>query len=67
MAPHVVVEDVSVASISAAKVAWRTTDLRAKLGVASGGVVFTTIQKFFPPSFPSSSPPSFPSSFPTTR
>ena len=31
MAPHVVVEDVSVASISAAKVAWRTTDLRAKL------------------------------------
>jgi len=31
MAPHVIVEDVSVASISAAKVAWRTTDLRAKL------------------------------------
>src|SRR5690606_20048192 len=26
-------------------------DLRAKLAVASGGVVFTTIQKFFPPSF----------------
>ncbi len=25
------------------------TDLRAKLAVASGGVVFTTIQKFFPP------------------
>jgi type I restriction enzyme R subunit len=25
-------------------------DLRAKLSVASGGVVFTTIQKFFPPS-----------------
>jgi pimeloyl-ACP methyl ester carboxylesterase len=31
MAPHVMVEDVSVASIAAAKVAWETTDLRAKL------------------------------------
>lgn len=31
MAPHVVVEDVSIASIAAAKVAWRTTDLRARL------------------------------------
>ena len=31
MAPHVVVEDVSIESIAAAKVAWRTTDLRAKL------------------------------------
>ena len=31
MAPHVIVEDVSIASIAAAKVAWRTTDLRARL------------------------------------
>ena len=31
MAPHVIVEDVSIASIEAAKVAWRTTDLRARL------------------------------------
>ena len=31
MAPHVLVEDLSVASIEAAKVAWRTTDLRARL------------------------------------
>jgi pimeloyl-ACP methyl ester carboxylesterase len=31
MAPHVVVEDVSVASIAAARVAYETTDLRAKL------------------------------------
>ena len=31
MAPHVMVEDVSIASIEAAKVAWRTTDLRARL------------------------------------
>lgn len=31
MAPHVLVEDVSIESIAAAKVAWRTTDLRAKL------------------------------------
>ena len=31
MAPHVMVEDLSVASIEAAKVAWRTTDLRARL------------------------------------
>ena len=31
MAPHVIVEDVSIESIAAAKVAWRTTDLRAKL------------------------------------
>lgn len=31
MAPHVIVEDLSVASIEAAKVAWRTTDLRARL------------------------------------
>ena len=34
-------------------------DLRAKLNVASGGVVFTTIQKFFPePPSPQSSPAS---------
>jgi pimeloyl-ACP methyl ester carboxylesterase len=32
MAPHVMVEDVSIASIEDAKVAWRTTDLRARLG-----------------------------------
>ena len=31
MAPHVMVEDLSVASIEAAKVAWATTDLRARL------------------------------------
>lgn len=31
MAPHVIVEDVSIDSIAAAKVAWRTTDLRARL------------------------------------
>jgi pimeloyl-ACP methyl ester carboxylesterase len=31
MAPHVVVEDISVASIAAARVAYETTDLRAKL------------------------------------
>ena len=31
MAPHVMVEDVSIASIEAAKVAWRTTDLRSRL------------------------------------
>lgn len=31
MAPHVIVEDVSIASIAAAKVAWRATDLRARL------------------------------------
>jgi pimeloyl-ACP methyl ester carboxylesterase len=31
LAPHVVVEDISVASIAAAKVAYETTDLRAKL------------------------------------
>jgi pimeloyl-ACP methyl ester carboxylesterase len=31
MAPHVMVEDVSIASIEAAKVAWRTTDLRQRL------------------------------------
>jgi pimeloyl-ACP methyl ester carboxylesterase len=31
MAPHVMVEDLSIASIEAAKVAWRTTDLRARL------------------------------------
>ncbi len=31
MAPHVLVEDVSVASIAAARVAYETTDLRAKL------------------------------------
>lgn len=31
MAPHVFVEDISVASIAAAKVAYETTDLRAKL------------------------------------
>ena len=31
MAPHVIVEDVSISSIAAAKVAWRTTDLRARL------------------------------------
>ncbi|HET9339043.1 MAG TPA: alpha/beta hydrolase [Casimicrobiaceae bacterium] len=31
MAPHVFVEDVSIASIAQAKVAWRTTDLRARL------------------------------------
>jgi pimeloyl-ACP methyl ester carboxylesterase len=31
MAPHVIVEDLSVASIAAAKVAFETTDLRAKL------------------------------------
>ncbi len=32
MAPHVLVEDVSVASIAQAKVAYETTDLRARLG-----------------------------------
>ncbi len=32
MAPHVMVEDVSIASIAAAKVAYETTELRAKLG-----------------------------------
>ena len=32
MAPHVMVEDVSVESIAAAKVAYETTDLRARLG-----------------------------------
>ena len=32
MAPHVMVEDVSIASIAAAKLAYETTDLRAKLG-----------------------------------
>ncbi len=31
MAPHVLVEDVSIASIAAARVAWRTTDLRSRL------------------------------------
>lgn len=31
MAPHVMVEDVSIASIQAARLAYRTTDLRAKL------------------------------------
>jgi pimeloyl-ACP methyl ester carboxylesterase len=31
MAPHVLVEDISIASIAAAKVAYETTDLRAKL------------------------------------
>jgi pimeloyl-ACP methyl ester carboxylesterase len=31
MAPHVMVEDVSIASIEAANVAWRTTDLRPRL------------------------------------
>jgi pimeloyl-ACP methyl ester carboxylesterase len=31
MAPHVFVEDISIASIEAAKVAYETTDLRAKL------------------------------------
>ena len=31
MAPHVMVEDLSIASIEDAKVAWRTTDLRARL------------------------------------
>lgn len=31
MAPHVFVEDISVRSIAAAKVAWETTDLREKL------------------------------------
>ena len=31
MAPHVVVEDVSIASIAAAKVAWSATGLRARL------------------------------------
>jgi len=31
MAPHVMVEDISVTSIAAAKVAYETTDLRAKL------------------------------------
>ncbi len=31
MAPHVIVEDVSIASIEAAKVAWRDTDLRERL------------------------------------
>ena len=31
MAPHVIVEDLSIASIAAAKVAWRSTDLRARL------------------------------------
>jgi pimeloyl-ACP methyl ester carboxylesterase len=32
MAPHVMVEDISVESIAAAKVAYETTDLRARLG-----------------------------------
>jgi len=32
MAPHVMVEEISVTSIAAAKVAYETTDLRAKLG-----------------------------------
>jgi pimeloyl-ACP methyl ester carboxylesterase len=32
MAPHVMVEDVSVASIAAAKRAWETADLRGRLG-----------------------------------
>jgi pimeloyl-ACP methyl ester carboxylesterase len=32
MAPHVLVEDISVASIAQAKVAYETTDLRARLG-----------------------------------
>jgi pimeloyl-ACP methyl ester carboxylesterase len=32
MAPHVMVEDISVTSIAAAKVTYETTDLRAKLG-----------------------------------
>src|SRR5207249_4752205 len=31
MAPHVMVEDISVTSIAAAKIAYETTDLRAKL------------------------------------
>lgn len=31
MAPHVFVEDVSIASIAAAKIAWRATDLRERL------------------------------------
>src|SRR5690606_3438821 len=31
MAPHVLVEDISIRSIAAAKVAYETTDLRAKL------------------------------------
>lgn len=32
MAPHVMVEDISVSSIAQAKVAWTTTDLPARLG-----------------------------------
>ncbi|MBD5801979.1 Haloalkane dehalogenase [Azoarcus sp. Aa7] len=32
MAPHVLVEDISVDSIAKAKVAWQTTDLAARLG-----------------------------------
>ena len=32
MAPHVMVEDISVKSIAAAEVAWQTTDLRQRLG-----------------------------------
>lgn len=32
MAPHVLVEDISVSSIAQAKVAWTTTDLPARLG-----------------------------------
>lgn len=32
MAPHVLVEDISVSSIAQAKVAWATTDLPARLG-----------------------------------
>ena len=32
MAPHVLVEDISVESIAQAKVAWQTTDLPARLG-----------------------------------
>nr|WP_211159919.1 alpha/beta hydrolase [Aromatoleum aromaticum] len=31
MAPHVIVEDISVSSIAQAKVAWQTTDLRTRL------------------------------------
>ncbi|HJV28003.1 MAG TPA: alpha/beta hydrolase [Aromatoleum sp.] len=32
MAPHVLVEDISVTSIAQAKIAWQTTDLPARLG-----------------------------------
>jgi pimeloyl-ACP methyl ester carboxylesterase len=40
-APHVFVEDLSVASIAAAKVSYETTDFRAKLGIYHSNVDLT--------------------------